>query len=735
MKHLFLRTYNLYTCILVLSVLWFTPLTPIHAKQGFAIVIDSKSYAEAQTEVNQYAEVLEQKQHFKVYIVQDIWHTPHGIKAELERLYNRKKDAIVGAVFIGDIPIAMIRHAQRLTSAFKRNEDSDWKTSSVPSDRYYEDFQMDFRFLQKDNTLPYFYYALSPSSTQHLQCNIFSGRIKPTNYNNIDKYEHLRRYLRKVIAYKLNEKTINQMLFFTGHGYISDSFVARMHETNVLYEHFPTLKHPNNTLFYLDYRFQNNTKTTLMNALQSPTIDIALLHHHGAPDTQYLDATLPASTAEEAQQLIQAYGREYVRKQVNKNQNKDSVLQKLSQRFNVSDAWFNNAFEEKIKQKDSLNNANKDLTLADFSCYNFRPNAKMVILDACFNGSFHLDSCIASAYIFNAGNIIACIANSVNVLQDKWSDRYLGLMQQGLYAGNIASLSELLESHCIGDPTFCFKNTQLRLQVNRIVNEKRLKMLRKYLSPNQPADVSCLAMDKLFKLKALSSKQLFHFFTHSSTTILRLQALSLLAHSRDSFFIKAIKCGVNDANEYIQRTSLNLLTKNGSETLLPVLITKMLEPTLSPRCAFSITNALSLYKKEQLMHTLDSVFSLKSPYMVCSEQVYKKAKAQIINNSSKWWGDINTIINEKESIKKRLKSIRSTRTYCPYSAIPLLVNCAKSTTNDTIKRAIIESLGWRYHSVYLPLIRSFLQETRKNNKFSTEIREEAEQSERALCAP
>ena len=135
------------------------------------------------------------------------------------------------------------------------------------------------------------------------------------------------------------------------------------------------------------------------------------------------------------------------------------------------------------------------------------------------------------------------------------------------------------------------------------------------------------------------------------------------------------------------------------------------------------------------MHTLDSVFALKSPYMVCSEQVYNKAKAQIINNSSKWWGDINTIINEKESIKKRLKSIRSTRTYCPYSAIPLLVNCAKSTTNDTIKRAIIESLGWRYHSVYLPLIRSFLQETRNNNKFSAEIREEAEQSERALCAP
>jgi len=129
------------------------------AKPGFAIVIDPKSYQEAQTEIEQYVRALQDIQGFKVYIVQDVWGTPHAIKAELARLHALKKEAVVGAVFVGDIPIPMLRDAQRLTSAFKMNQNQDWKESSVPSDRYYEDFGMDFRFLKKDEQAPYFYYS------------------------------------------------------------------------------------------------------------------------------------------------------------------------------------------------------------------------------------------------------------------------------------------------------------------------------------------------------------------------------------------------------------------------------------------------------------------------------------------------------------------------------------------------------------------------------------------------
>lgn len=39
-------------------------------------------------------------------------------------------------MFVGDVPVAMVRKAQHLTSAFKMDEEHDWFESSVPSDRF-----------------------------------------------------------------------------------------------------------------------------------------------------------------------------------------------------------------------------------------------------------------------------------------------------------------------------------------------------------------------------------------------------------------------------------------------------------------------------------------------------------------------------------------------------------------------------------------------------------------------
>ena len=60
------------------------------------------------------------------------------------------------------------------------------------------------------------------------------------------------------------------------------------------------------------------------------------------------------------------------------------------------------------------------------------PNARFVVFDACYNGSFHLDECIAASYIFGPGDCIVTQGNSVNALQDKWPDRYIGLIDCGV---------------------------------------------------------------------------------------------------------------------------------------------------------------------------------------------------------------------------------------------------------------------------------------------------------------
>ena len=110
---------------------------------GFAIVVDQVTYNKVQTEIESYAKAIQEKEKLVPIIVIDKWGIPDSIRNELIRLYKQPNAAIEGAVFIGDIPIPMIRDAQHLTSAFKMDQNTfGWHESSVPSDRFYDDFDL-----------------------------------------------------------------------------------------------------------------------------------------------------------------------------------------------------------------------------------------------------------------------------------------------------------------------------------------------------------------------------------------------------------------------------------------------------------------------------------------------------------------------------------------------------------------------------------------------------------------
>mgnify|MGYP006895909346 CR=1 FL=1 len=85
-----------------------------------------------------------------MYVIVDRWQVPDSIRARLMALHTQKHDAIVGAVLVGDIPVPMVRDAQYLTSAFKMDQSRDRRESSVPSDRFYDDFSLRFCPLGKD---------------------------------------------------------------------------------------------------------------------------------------------------------------------------------------------------------------------------------------------------------------------------------------------------------------------------------------------------------------------------------------------------------------------------------------------------------------------------------------------------------------------------------------------------------------------------------------------------------
>ena len=275
--------------ITLLAVALLTVTLQTMARGGFAIVIDPESYEQARTEVAAYAAAIESVDGLKVHTVVDRWGVPDSIRAALMRLHADKKIGLEGVVLVGDIPIAMIRDAQHLTSAFKMKQSMDRKRSSVPSDRYYDDFGLDFTYQGRDDDAPYFYYSLTAKSEQRLEPDLYSGRIRPTDAGGTSRYEKLRAYLRKVVAEKQARPQLRRMFFFSGHGYISESKVARMDEKSGWYMHFPWLKGREDAISYMDHSDTNPVKEHLMNELMRPDLDFAILHHHGYWNTQYLD--------------------------------------------------------------------------------------------------------------------------------------------------------------------------------------------------------------------------------------------------------------------------------------------------------------------------------------------------------------------------------------------------------------------------------------------------------------
>ncbi|HDN59555.1 MAG TPA: hypothetical protein ENF20_06320, partial [Candidatus Marinimicrobia bacterium] len=148
-------------------------------ESSVVVVIDSCSFTAVRQSLEKYGRSLQEEGLGVYYIVFGGTITPEEIKKSLVDLYVN--DNIEGAIFIGNVPIPMIQGAQHLTSAFKMNEEKfGLRRSSVPSDCYYTDFDLEFEFICQDSTQPeLFYYELASESPQVVEKEIYSGRIKP----------------------------------------------------------------------------------------------------------------------------------------------------------------------------------------------------------------------------------------------------------------------------------------------------------------------------------------------------------------------------------------------------------------------------------------------------------------------------------------------------------------------------------------------------------------------------
>ena len=665
----------------------------VRTKTTFAIVTDSKSYEEAKHEIDAYRASVEQEG-LGTYLVIDDWKTPQPIREVLKQLHADKKAPLEGCALVGDIPVPMIRDAQHLCSAFKMNQTMAWQRSSVPSDRYYDDFGLEFDYIKQDSlNTDYHYLSLRADSRQYLSPDIYSGRIRPLRAEGMDKYQLLRDYLKKVVAEKQKSNILDQLTMARGHGYNSEDPLAWSGEQIALREQMPQLFLPGNTVKFYDFVFQFPAKNIYLNEVQRDDLDVLLFHHHGADDAQYINGYEYANNVESNIESVKRFLRSKLPGRARKI-GKEKAIAEYAQRYNVPASWCEEAFDAQKQQADSIYNYSMDIHLEEV--HRLRPNARFILFDACFNGSFHLDDYQAGAYIFNPGKTIATLACSVNSIQDKWPNEFLGLMATGMRIGHFTRLTCFLENHLIGDPTLRFTPTvDAGFDINHALTLKTrdIAFWKKQLA-SPLADLQALALRELSDAdyKEMVSLLEESYFT-SPSFMVRLEALRLLVLNHPTRSIKVMKAALNDSYELIRRYAAEYVEKNGSPELLSEWIAGYVQRSHEKRFRFKVTGGLDAFPSADTRAELEK----QADRLTLFDRSHIDALLkQLPRNEQGMERDIETITHPESKASHVRRDLRIFRNH-PVGGKPLemIINFVKDESRPSDLRLVAaEVLGW-----------------------------------------
>lgn len=631
---------------------------------GFAVVIDPQSYKEAQTEIDRYLEVVKSRGLYP-FLVIDRWGIPDSIREELIRLHNDQLHPIEGCVLIGDIPIPMVRDAQHMASAFKMDQDKYPRIDShIPSDRFYDCFDLKFDYIDQDSSR-WYYYSLRADGAQKLAPTIYSARITPRDNERGQRYEKLRRYMQRVNEADNNNRELMRVLMFGGDGNLSGSFAARTDAKIEFYEQFPWMNSQQLSVVYLDYTRDKHVKTRLTDELQHPRTDYALLSHHGDPTIQYLSGTKDP---------------------------RDILVTK------------------------------------EFA--NFHPQTRLVSLDACYNGSFHLDDNIQESYLFGEGNgTLLVLANSVNAIQDKWVNRYTGLLGLGMRAGFLAKLGTFMEFHLFGDPTYAYKKSaDCGFDINQAINYAPATFWAKQLNNKYPA-VQGLATHML----ALSGKEwsdaIYRKFTSSESRIVRLSCLMELAQFRDENFRRCIILALNDEHEMTQRFAVLYAGKNGDPMLLDFITSLRCDNNLSERVDFDLDNVLRSFDSTAVFNSAKKFIDARAEFHSNPDSVKNAIYSKLGMYAGQLAFDISKALKSTTaSQSSKMNAIHGMRNNPPHFYTDEVLEYLGKyvpAEDSVIQRATWEAIGWFDMSYRAPDIAALALKVSQDNNYPLTVRKEA----------
>ncbi|MBQ7494813.1 MAG: HEAT repeat domain-containing protein [Bacteroidaceae bacterium] len=696
-------------------------------RKGFAIVIDPASLSQAKTEVEAYAAALSDVQGFHVYTVVDRWGIPDSIRAELQRLHALKQNPIVGAVFVGDIPVPMIRDAQFLTSAFKMNQKMPRRDSSVPSDRFYDDFGLHFQFIDRDTAefSHLFYYTLTCKGNQTLHPDLFTGRIRPTDAGGTSRYEKLRAYLRKATAAKRNPEPFQSVFVYTGSGSVNESRVAHIDEQLSMREHFPQLAGKAGAFSYMDFTDAPFIKRKLMNEMMRPDLSLGFMHHHGDFDTQYLThAPKPSGTEEALDYLLRAY-RDRLRRAARYGQDVDSIRRMLTERDGLPESWLAGQPSPANNRLDSLLEDSLNLTLKDFATYGYRPNCRVAVYDACYNGAFHNADYIAGEYIFQPGRTIAGQGGTVNVIQDKWPDRYMGLLAEGVMIGLINQHEPELEVHIIGDPTFCF-SSDTKVNLNDLIISGSTKEWERLLKKGKSPDVCCMALENLKDSPAMTDARLLKLVRSARSGLVRLQAFYLLQQRNSPLLVDAIEVAATDNSyELLQRMAVNAIPKCGHPRLTKTLAALLAQNNASARVAFNAMEAIQFMPATEMKQSINEALDSVSPHVTWAKEYRQSRQKQVDIYLERWDEDIIALCDGKLSLPRQRMMADRMKIYLPPYLVQRVAAYTEQCTDPEVQCLLLSSLGWHRLAYSSSAIAETAQRMSQNTSLPQEVRDEA----------
>lgn len=666
---------------------------------SFAIVIDDLTLRHTQSAVAAYQKAVEHDG-LKTYVIHADWKSPQQVRDSLAALYERDR-ALEGIVLVGDIPVAMIRNAQHMTSAFKMNEETfSLRESSVPSDRFYDDLHLKFRFLSRDKDDPQlFYYKLTEDSPQTLAPTFYSARIRYTKAMGGDKYQAISDFLNKAAQAKYRPANrLDQVVCYHGGGYNADCLMVYMDEEKALHEDFPLAFTTGTGFKHWNFRMAQPMKYRIFDELKREDLDLFMFHEHGTPTRQLVNEEPAGEDAASRYRIFKSRIYNAVQQHVKKKHlNEDSLKNVMLRKYHLLPGFFKDYEDPLWWKEDSVWDA--DLSIFTSDLKGRTTNARMVMLDACYNGSFQDDDQIGGYYLFNPGKTLVVQGNTRNVLQDRWTIEMVGLLSQGVRVEQYNQLVATLEGHLLGDPTVRFapvKATNLSEEmVSRKDDSAYWELL---LRETSDADVRALALRMLANLDTGRTASAFFLeeFRNEPQNVVRMEALKMLSRYANADFTEAVRLGLRDPYERIARSCADYAGEIGDSTLIPAVVDVLFADEERVRVQYALNASLLLFPEDEILKAVDD-YLMKSDRMDSDRerQTARRSLQQQFEQRDKMEKAIFTEASEKQKIQ----AIRFLRNYprTPHLSRYLAFLSDKSNPLET-RVTMAEALGWFTHS-------------------------------------